>query len=183
MVKEDAGATRASNSSNSVVHKTARSFETGLTSVCRVMNILGVVVLLAMTAMTVFDVIGRVFKRPIIGSTEITEFMMVTIVFLCLAWVAVKGRMITVDLITMRLSSRVNAILNSITLFIGTGVIGVVSWQSYLATFDSYNDMVETIILHIPSYPFMWVLSIGFSVLTIVMAMLFVKNLAKAVNR
>jgi len=134
-----------------------------------------------MTALTVIDVIGRIFKRPIIGGTEITEFMMVTIVFLCIGWAAVKGKMITVDLVMMRLPLKVQSILNVITMVIGLVVVGIITWRSYLATIDVQNDRVTTMILHIPSAPFMWILSIGFSVLCVVMLAQVVRNVVKVV--
>jgi TRAP-type C4-dicarboxylate transport system permease small subunit len=183
MVKEGAGVSPNPTDSIGSVQKAARVTESVLTTICRVMNILGIVVLMGMVALTVIDVIGRYFKRPIIGSTEITEFMMVVIVFLCLGWVAIKGKMVSVDLFTMRLSAKTNAILNSITLSIGLVVVVLIAWQSILATLETQKDKVNTMILHIPAFPFMWVLSVGFCLLALVMLMLLVQNVAKAVRQ
>jgi TRAP-type transport system small permease protein len=154
-----------------------------ITLACRYLNILGVTVLLGMTALTVCDVIGRIFKHPIVGSTEITEFLMVTVTFLCVSWAAIKGRMITVDLITTRLPKKVNSWLNSVTLFVGFWFMAVLTWQSYLAALSTQEDGVFSIILHIPSSPFMWILTVGFGVLSIVIGMQFVQNLVKAVSK
>jgi TRAP-type transport system small permease protein len=164
-------------------NKPFRVIESAVKIISKYMNIVGITVLLAMTAMTVIDVIGRIFKRPIIGGTEITEFEMVTIVFLCLGWAAINGKMITVDLITTKLSQKIQGVLNCITMFIGLGVIIVITWRSYLATLDVQKDQVSTMILKIPSAPFMWVLSIGFSVLCLVMLVQLVQNLVKAVGK
>jgi TRAP-type C4-dicarboxylate transport system permease small subunit len=160
-----------------------KTLESIITNTCKYLNILGIGFLLIMTVLTVCDVVGRVFKYPIVGSTEITEYLMVTITFLCLSWCAIKGRMITVDLITTRLSKRVNAVLNTFTLFIGFWFMVVLSWQSYVATLDMQTDNLYSFILHIPSAPFMWILSVGFSVLSVVMAMQFIQNLTKAVGK
>jgi hypothetical protein len=59
----------------------------------------------------------------------------------------------------------------------------VLSWQSYVATLDMQTDNLYSFILHIPSAPFMWMLSVGFSVLSVVMAMQFIQNLTKAVGK
>lgn len=183
MVKESAGTTPSQGGSISAIQKAARAAESALTKLCRILNIIGIVVLMGMVALTVIDVVGRYFKRPVVGSTEITEFMMVTIVFLCLGWVAVRGKMVSVDLITMRLSKRTNAILNSITMAIGLVVVVCLAWRSFAATLETQKDKVSSMILHIPSAPFMWILSVGFSVLTLVMVMLWIKNIAKAVGK
>ena len=182
MVQEGAGVT-GSPGPISPARRTGRIAGSVITEICRVLNILGITVLLLMAAMTVVDVVGRLFKRPIVGSTEITEFMMVTIVFLCIGWCALKGRMITVDLITLRLSQRVQAILNSISLFIGLGVMVVITWRSFLETLAVQKESVYTIILHVPSAPFMWILSVGFAVLSLVMVAQLVQNLAKAAGK
>jgi TRAP-type C4-dicarboxylate transport system permease small subunit len=97
--------------------------------------------------------------------------------------VAIKGKMVSVDLFTMRLSAKTNAILNSITLSIGLVVVVLIAWQSILATLETQKDKVNTMILHIPAFPFMWVLSVGFCLLALVMLMLLVQNVAKAVRQ
>jgi TRAP-type transport system small permease protein len=183
MVKEGSGRTLPSLPPADQVKKVGRNVESGISMLCRGMNILGIGVLLCMTALTVVDVIGRLFKRPIVGGTEITEFMMVTIVFLCIGWAATRGKMITVDLITMKLSPKVQNILNVITMFIGLVVVIIITWRSYLSTLDVQGDNVTSMILHIPSAPFMWILSIGFSVLCLVMILLFVRYFIKAVSK
>ena len=183
MVKESSNLAQAAGSTGSLAKKTGRSLESLLTYACRVLNIMGITVLMAMTLMTVMDVVGRLFKRPIVGSTEITEFMMVTVVFLCIGWCAIKGRMVTVDLIIMRLSAKTQAILNVITLIVGLGVVVLITWRSFLETMDVQEANVSTIILHIPSYPFMWILSFGFAVLCLVMIMQIVQNLVKVVGK
>jgi TRAP-type transport system small permease protein len=183
MVNAGTGGATSSPESISQIKKTGRTLESVLNFVCRYVNILGIAVLLAMTGMTVVDVIGRIFKRPIVGGTEITEFMMVTIVFLCIGWAAVKGKMITVDLVTMRLPLKVQAVLNVITMFIGLIVVVIITWRSFLATIDMQSDKVNTMILHIPAAPFMWILSFGFSILCLVMIAQFVRNVAKAVAK
>lgn len=183
MVNAGTGGTTSSPESISQIKKTGRTLDSVINAVCRTLNILGVTVLMGMTALTVVDVIGRIFKRPIIGGTEITEFMMVTIVFLCIGWAAVKGKMITVDLVTMRLPLKVQAVLNVITMIIGLGVVIIIAWRSFVATLDVQSDRVTTMILHIPAAPFMWILSFGFSVLCLVMLAQVVRNVAKVVAK
>jgi len=183
MVKESSNLNQDAGGTGNLVGRTGRSLESILGALCRTLNILGITVLMAMTLMTVMDVVGRIFRRPIVGSTEITEFMMVTVVFLCIGWCALKGRMVTVDLVIMRLSARTQAVLNVITLIIGLCVVVLITWRSFLETMEIQEANVATIILHIPSYPFMWILSVGFAVLCLVMIMQIVQNLAKAVGR
>jgi len=59
----------------------------GLTPVIYWYSVAGMIFFVCMVFLTFFDVILRYFfGRPISGSIEITEIMMVILVFSCLSW-------------------------------------------------------------------------------------------------
>ena len=89
--------------------------------------------LVAMMLLTVSDVFLRyAFRRPIFGSTEITEIMIVMLGFLGLAWCAVKGGHLKVDLLMSRFSPRLQAIFDSFTYFAGLVICIIIAWRSLL---------------------------------------------------
>jgi TRAP-type C4-dicarboxylate transport system permease small subunit len=130
-------------------------------------------VLIALMMMTVFDVILRYFFRhPIIGGTEISSSMMVCIVFLGIAWCALKGEHITVDIIAGRLSRRAQNILSSIDNLVTLALGLLIATQSFSQAMFAREMELKSLMLGIPRYPFLIVAAFGFLLLSVAMIIL-----------
>lgn len=80
--------------------------------------------------MTVTDVVRRTITgKGVMGVVDITQFIMVIIVFLSLAYTQVRDRHIKVDLLTSRLRGKKQAVTNVVALLIGAGVVSLITWQ------------------------------------------------------
>jgi TRAP-type C4-dicarboxylate transport system permease small subunit len=152
-------------------------------SVCRVMIIASMVVLVGMMMLTVSDVFLRyIFKNPVPDSQQITEYLMVCVAFLGMAWVAVKNEHIAVNLIVPRFSQRVQAIFDSVTYFLGLGVLVLISWRTFIeSTFVRQFDP-GTLLLKIPAYPFYIVLGFGLAMLCLIIFIQLIQHVFKAVK-
>ena len=140
-------------------------------------GIVGVVILLAMMMMTVVDVILRYFfRRPIIGSLEISITLMVCIVFLGIAWCALNDGHISVDIITGKLSRRGRAFLNGFDNLLTFALALVIAWRSYLEAVSVKKMEVTSPLLGIPRYPFVFVTAFGFLLLFFAALILFIRN-------
>lgn len=149
--------------------------------IIEVSGILGVIVLLAMMMMTVADVILRYFfSLPIIGSMEISIVMMACVVFLGLAWCALKDGHISVDIVTGRLSKRGRALLNGFDNLITLVLALVIAWRSFLEALSVKDMEITSPILGIPRYPFIFVASFGFFLLFSAALILLIKNIKSA---
>jgi len=140
-------------------------------------GIVGVVILLAMMMMTVVDVIMRYFfRRPIIGSVEISIILMVCVVFLGIAWCALNDGHISVDIITGKLSKKGRAILNSFDNIVTFALALLIAWRSVLEAVSVKEMEVTSPLLGIPRYPFVFVTAFGFLLLFFAALILFIKN-------
>jgi TRAP-type C4-dicarboxylate transport system permease small subunit len=154
-----------------------------VSSVSRGLNIGGMVVLVAMMLLTVMDVLLRYFFiRPIIGSTEVTEYMMVCLA-LGMAWCVLTGRSVKMDLIVGRFPSRAQGLIDSITDAIGLVVLICLTWQNFQEAITAQRTQVTSPILMIPSYPAKGVLAIAFAWLCLAVLVSLIKNITKAVKR
>ena len=129
----------------------------------------------------VADVCGRYFfNSPILGASELATLMMVIIIFSALAWTALAGKHIKVDLLMARFPSRVQVIVSSITLLLTLGIYSIIVWQSAL-----YSLKVDNItsMLRLPQAPFYWVMTIGWAVFCLSILALVIKNIAGVVKR
>jgi TRAP-type C4-dicarboxylate transport system permease small subunit len=140
-------------------------------------GIVGVAILLAMMMMTVVDVIMRYFfRRPIIGSVEISVSLMVCIVFLGIGWCALNDGHISVDIITGKLSKRGRAFLNSFDNIVTFLLALIIAWRSFLEAVSVKKMDVNSPLLGIPRYPFVFVTAFGFLLLFFAALILFIRN-------
>lgn len=131
--------------------------------------------------LTVANVILRdVFNKPIRGTPELSEFMMVIVIFLALAWCAVTRKHVRVELIVTHFSSRVQKILESITLLITLGTFVIITWQSALESMAAYDT---TSILRLPHTPFYWIMTVGLALFSLAIAVLLIESVAEARKR
>jgi len=89
----------------------------------------GAVMMLAMMLLTVSDVSLRYFfNSPINGSYEVTELLMILVFAPALAWTAVKGANVKVDLIVNHFPGRTQGIFDSVTCTFCLIVTAVITW-------------------------------------------------------
>ena len=140
-------------------------------------GIVGVVILLAMMMMTVADVIMRYFfRRPIIGSEEISTLLMVCVVFLGIAWCALKDGHISVDILTGKLSKRGRAFLNGFDNILTFALALIIAWRTFLEAMSVKKMDVNSPLLGIPRYPFIFVTAFGFLLLFFAALIMFIRN-------
>ncbi|OGN91798.1 MAG: hypothetical protein A2Z70_00505 [Chloroflexi bacterium RBG_13_48_17] len=148
------------------------------------MNIVAMSVLVAMMLLTVSDVFLRyVFKKPILDSISLTEYMMVCGVFLALAWCEVNGKHVTVDIVVSRFSPKIQTIFSIGTYFVELGLCSLITWQSFLETLAIRQLQKASLLLGVPVYPFYFILTFGFALFSLVMLTRFIYYLYEAVKR
>lgn len=127
--------------------------------------------LAALALLTLTDVLGRyVFKFPVRGSVELTELLMVAVIFSGIVLATRVHGHVAVDLLTLRLSPRVLKLQQLFSHAAATAIsvlLGAVSWEQALSAAD-FND--QTTMLGIPLAPVVFFMS----------AMLFINALIHA---
>ena len=164
--------------------KFAHSAETAINSASRVLNNVGMGILGAMVLLTVTDVFLRyVLNRPIAGSVELTEYMMVALAFCVLAWCAVRKGHVKVDLVVARFPPRVQATFDSVTCFFCLVIFFLITWNGFLEARNTWLVYRVSDILRVPAYPFYLILAIGSTILCLVLLTNLVQFVAQAVKR
>ena len=143
-----------------------------------------VFVLGCMMMLTVIDVFLRYFfNSPIMASKETTEYMMVIVGFLGLAWCAVKGMHIKVQLIVQRFPEKVQAIIDITNHIIVIGLCVLIAWQAFSESLVMKELGRGSDITGIPNFPFYLVVFIGYLLLLIVMVPMLIKTIKKVLNK
>jgi len=126
--------------------------------------------------LTVTDVFMRyVFIRPITGSTEMIEFMMV-ILIVGIVPAAIANRHIRVDLFIERLTPKGQALFDAITVFIGSWLVVIMGWRAFMACLFMIRNDVRSPTIDVPIFPFYVIVAIGFLSLFFSMIVIFMQK-------
>lgn len=151
--------------------------------VSRFLLYIGQFTLIFMVMLTVADVFLRyVLNRPILGSYELTEFMMAVLVFSTIGYTMVVKGHVVVDLVFTKLPQRSKDILECITSFIAFILFAVVAWRNAVQASTAWGRNDVTAELFIPISPFILFVAIGIAVLSLVLFTQFIQSLAKAIK-
>jgi TRAP-type C4-dicarboxylate transport system permease small subunit len=115
---------------------------------------LGGIMLLVMMAMTIVDVIGRyVFNSPLSGAGELTELLLVSVIFMGLPAVTMQKEHVTVDLFTARMPQWIERWRIYAIGILSTIILGTIGWQLWVhaGQIGAYGDVTTT--LRIPISP------------------------------
>ena len=141
---------------------------------------IAMIALATMMLLTVSDVFMRfTFSRPITGTPEIIEYMMVFVVFLGLGWCALQGRHILVELVVSRFSKKVQITVDIITYLAGLLLCLVMSWQTFLECLLQKRLGYTSQFLKVPTFPFYIVIAVGFAIFFIVITTLLFERVAE----
>jgi len=149
--------------------------------VSRLLNYIGGLVIGAVMLLTVADVGGRyLFSSPVVGTKELTENSMVALAFLAIGLVSLRREHIKVDLLVHRLSTKGQAIFDSITHFLGIAICIILIWQNVLRAMEVFQEKLITALLRVPLYPIYWVIVIGLVLMCLIMITQLIQNISKA---
>ena len=164
--------------------KTAYGINKAIGAISGWINNIGKVILAAMMFLTFADVFLRyVFNRPITGSYELTEYMMVIVIGFGIAYCAVVKGHITIDIVVSRFPKRAQAIVDSTTCLIGLGLFYLITWQAAVHLKGHFEGGIASVVLLIPTFPFIAALTLGSAMFTLVLLTHFVEFLSQAVRK
>jgi TRAP-type C4-dicarboxylate transport system permease small subunit len=152
-----------------------RKVESRIYPIIRFVDRVTWVVLFIMMIMTMTDVFLRKFSNiSILGTVELTELMMIIVVFCSLAECQVHDGHIKVDLVLKRFSPKVQSLFDVITQSICFLLFSMMTW-AILRQANNIKEWGEvTVDLALPIYPFIYVAVVGCALLALV---LFIKAL------
>ncbi len=137
-----------------------------------------------MMLLTVADVFLRaVLNKPIIGTTEITEQMMVVVVFLGFGWCALQGRHIRVDLFVSRYPPRTRRVVDLAMHGVGLILVATMGWRTLMTTLTVQQLGLTCAYIGLPKYPFYALAVLGWVVLFVAMVGLLVRDITKGAER
>ena len=164
--------------------KAADSLNRVVRPASQVIHSVGLGVLVAMMLLTFADVALRyVFNRPIVGSFDLTEYMMAIFVSLGLAYCTIVRGNVRIDLVVSRLRQQRRAFLDVITCLLSLGLFSLIAWQCFVYVKLLFTSKLTSTVLLIPAFPFVAVVALGILVLCLVLLTNLLDFLSKAVGK
>ena len=150
-------------------------------SLSQLLGYVATVVLGFMMLLTVVDVTLRyLFNAPITGATELSEFMMVIVVFPAFAWVAVERSHIRVDLLISIWPRRVQLIVEIFVLLLSLGIYCIIAWRAFV---ESMTVETTSSLPSVPHFPFYWIMTVGVIMLCLAIISLVIENVATVMKK
>ena len=165
------------------IERLNQNFQSRVYPISKKLDRIATIILFFMMLLTVADVfLRKVFSRPIMGSVEVTEFMMVGLVFFSLAQTEVLNRHVKVDLVMNRLGERTQGLIDMITQFVCFLLFGAITWSTliYSAKMRASGEVSQD--LWIPIYPFVYIVVMGCALLSTILLVKFLMALIKMVK-
>ncbi|MFC1860770.1 TRAP transporter small permease subunit [Chloroflexota bacterium] len=164
--------------------QTARYFNRLVDLISQVIDKVAGYILVVMMFLTATDVLLRyVFNRPISGSFELTEYMMLIVVAFSIAYCAVLKGHVRVELLFERFPQRAQAIINSFIYLLGLGLFSLLTWQCIIYMNITFSSKLTSSVLLIPVFPFVGLLVLGIGMYWFTLLVDFIKSVAQAVKQ
>jgi TRAP-type C4-dicarboxylate transport system permease small subunit len=159
------------------------TLERVVTSLSKVTNYMAAFALVLMMLLSVSDVLLRsIFKYSVPDSQELIQYLMVCVGFLAMAWRAVRGGHVSVDLVVVRFSPRWQAIFVCFSCILGLFLCFYLSWRTFLEAPIVEQQHAASLLLEVPAYPFYFIAAIAIGILALVILMQLVQSAIKAVR-
>lgn len=162
-----------------IITKTSRVVDL----LAKVINPISYLALFLMMLLTVADVFMRkVFNNSILGTVEVTELMMVVLIFFSLAHTEIADGHVKVDLVLSRFTPKVQSIFDIFTQLVCFGLFCLLTWSSfkYAASMRASGEVTQDLL--IPIYPFVYIVALGSAFLSLALLLKFLKALVKVIE-
>ena len=132
------------------------------------LSYLGSLALFAMMLLTTVDVVGRYFfNKPVLGAFELTEFLVLILIFSFLAPSQAKKSHVAVDLVFQHLSPRVRAIIDFSNHLVCLLFMMLIAYRGFVRALEIREFGEATSNLGIIKYPFAFFVVFGCAALSI----------------
>ena len=126
------------------------------------LSYVGAIVLFTLMGLTAVDVACRyLFNAPILGVFEITEFMVLIVIFSFLATSQSHKSHVAVDLMIELLPKRIQRYIDLFNHAICLILMGLITWQGIVRAFELKEVGEASPNLQIPDYPFVFFMVLG----------------------
>lgn len=140
------------------------------------LTILGAIALFGMMCLTTIDVIGRyLFNSPVVGAFELTEFLVLILIFSYLAYTQSQNSHVAVELFVSRMPRSVQRLIDLANYTISLILLALFAWKGFEKALEFIETGENSPNLGLPNYPFAFFMSLG----CLVMCLEYIRNIVQ----
>lgn len=144
-------------------------FERIVESLSKKLHFGGTLFIAAMMGLTVVNIVGRyALDKPVSGVIDLSNFMLIILVFLTMPYTMVTKNHVVVGLIVDKFSERTQAIIGSTTYPLCLAFTLLLVWQSFKRGAYIMQAGQISIVTGLPLYPFIYLIGIGWALFALV---------------
>ena len=160
-----------------------RNLESWIHPISKIMSNVASVTLVVMMLLTVTDVfLRKVFSHSILGTVEITEFLLVIVIFFTLADTEILNGHVKVDLVMSRFGARAQAAVDMITQLICFFLCVIFTWSTLIYSEQMRASGEVSQDLWLPVFPFIYIVAAGCIIFAFSLLIKFLMALTKVVK-
>ncbi len=165
------------------LRKAADFVESRLSPVSSVLGNIGAGIIAVLMILTVSDVVGRrVFNHPLSGAFELTQLMMVIVVFFTIVHCEFARGHIALDIMVSRLRPRTQNIIASFTYVFFLVAFCFLTWNLIQYAMRVWLKSLTSGILQVPIFPFVFVAALGCALLSLLVLIHLLQFIAEALR-
>ncbi len=143
----------------------------------RLVDISSVITVLLVLLVVADVLLRRLFNAPIRASTELSTLGFSIIVFLPLAWAAMKGVHVELDFLVNKFPKKARLGIEVVIMVLTTIMLGLMSWRIFVQGTRLQAANQVTVLLRIPLYIFAYLAAFGSIMLTLAFFIKFVRSI------
>ena len=157
--------------------------EQWITKAAEAFNWVSAAAVAGMMVLTCMDIVLRMFRHPIPGTYEMVGFLGAVFAAFSLGYTSVNRGHIAVDFLVQKLPARAQSLVDGVNSLICAIFFGFLARQCliYARDLKSFGEVSMT--LQMPIYPFVYGLAAGCFLLTLVLAVRCLKDMAVSLGR
>lgn len=158
-------------------------FEKVIHCLSRWLNWVAAGAIVVMMLLVCLNIVTRLFWRPILGTFEVVGFLGAIVVAFALAYTSVVRGHVAVGIVVSRLPQRTQAIIDSITSFLGIGLFSLMTWQGakYATRLWDVGEVSPT--LEFSYFPIAYAIAACCAIAGLVLLLDFCKSLVQVVRK
>lgn len=143
----------------------------------KVLLFLGGISVLALMLLATGNVVLRIFHLPFRGTYEIVSFLGAVVIAFALGYTQKRKDHIVVDILTDKFPQPIKDFIDKVAYLAITLFFGIVSWQLYVWGMKIWESSEVSETLKIVFHPYVFMVAIGFALLSFTAFIDFLKNL------
>lgn len=143
----------------------------------KILLFLGGIAILALMLFATGNVVLRIFHLPFRGTYEIVSFLGAVVIAFALGYTQKRKDNIVVDILTEKFPDAIKEMIDKVAYLAITIFFGVVAWQLYVWGMKIMESSEVSETLKIIFHPYVFMVAVGFIILSFTAFIDFLKNL------